>query len=206
MEITQEKIDLISKIIKSNRKFSGNEDLFDDFLNETCQRSLSIVNAIDNDVTLESYLRKVVSTSIIRVLKDSGRLRRTKDGFTPSQEVSLESVTPQEIVTSAPLPASNSLEDLVDYGHIKIAYTDAKIPFDPEANALHNEIINFIADTLEQINEEEPEKQYMDLFIMRYDKALTQKQMAEELGISQSEVCKRIYNLLDKVKSVLDEQ
>ena len=33
MDLTQDKIDLIGKIIKNDRKYSNNEDLFDDFFN-----------------------------------------------------------------------------------------------------------------------------------------------------------------------------
>ena len=87
MEIAQEKIDLISKIIKNDRKFSNNEDLFDDFLNETCKRSIAIIDTIDTQATLETYLRRIVTTSIINVLKDSGRLHRTREGYLPTQEL-----------------------------------------------------------------------------------------------------------------------
>lgn len=72
MEITQDKIDLISKLVKNDRKYQGNEDLYEDFLNEACHRSVAIINAIDNETTLTAYLRKIVTTSIINVLKDSG--------------------------------------------------------------------------------------------------------------------------------------
>ena len=203
MEIAQEKIDLISKIIKSNKKYSDNEDLYDDFLNETCRRSLSIINAIDNEAMLESYLYKVANTSIVSVLKDSGRLRRSKSGYMSTDEVSLEATMPIDDVTDFEIsePVSG-----IDYSSYIINYGDRDIPFTPETNALHNEVINFVADTIENINEQEPEQRFMDIFIMRYDKCLTQKQMAQELGISQSEVSKRIYALLEKVKIILDEQ
>lgn len=203
VEITQEKIDLISKIIRNDRKFQNNEDLFDDFLNETCRRSVSIVGVIENPATLEAYLRKVVSTSIINVLKDSGRLRRSKTGYMSTTEVPLETVAPvaplTEPPTEEPLP-------LFDVGSFTPGYENISIPLNPEDNAIHNEVVNFIADTLERINEEEPEERFMDIFILRYDKCLTQREMAEELGISQSEVSKRIYSLIEKVKNVLDEQ
>ena len=55
MELTQDKIDLISKVIKNDRKYPNNEDLYDDFFNETCKRSVSILDAIDNESTLETY-------------------------------------------------------------------------------------------------------------------------------------------------------
>ena len=204
VEITQEKIDLISKIIKNDRKFQNNEDLFDDFLNETCRRSVSIINSIDSGSTLEAYLRKIVSTSIINVLKDSGRLRRSKSGYTPVTEVPIETVAPVvEEITQAPtdLPVN-----LFNYTSFNPGYTDVNIPLNPEDNAIHNEVVNFIADTLERINEEEPDEKFMDIFILRYDKGLTQREMAQELGISQSEVSKRIYALIERVKNVLDEQ
>ena len=47
MELAQEKIDLISRIIKGDRKYPNNEDLYEDFFNETYKRSVSIINAID---------------------------------------------------------------------------------------------------------------------------------------------------------------
>lgn len=58
MELAQDKIDLIEKIIKNDRKFANNEDLFDDFFNETCKRSLLIVKTVTSDATLEAYLKK----------------------------------------------------------------------------------------------------------------------------------------------------
>lgn len=203
VEITQEKIDLISKIIKNDKKFPNNEDLFEDFLNETCRRSVAIVDAIENQTTLEAYLRKVVTTSIISVLKDSGRLRRTKTGYMTTNELPLETVAPLAELTEAPTPEPLSF---FDFASFKAGYENIKIPLNPEDNAIHNEIVNFIADTLEKINEEEPDERFLDIFILRYDKCLTQREMAEELGISQSEVSKRIYGLIERVKKVLDEQ
>ena len=55
MELTQDKIDLISRIIKNDRKYPNNEDLYEDFFNETCKRSVAILNAIDTESTLEAY-------------------------------------------------------------------------------------------------------------------------------------------------------
>lgn len=203
VEITQEKIDLISKIIRNDRKFANNEDLFEDFLNETCRRSASIINAIENPSTLEAYLRKVVTTSIISVLKDSGRLRRSKTGYMTTTEVPLEMAAPVVEMTEAPTSAPLSL---ADYNSFVAGYDNISIPLNPEENAIHNEVVDFIADTLERINEEEPEEKFLDIFILRYDKCLTQREMAEQLGISQSEVSKRIYGLIERVKKVLDEQ
>ena len=49
MEITQEKIDLIAKIIKSDRKFANNEDLFDKYNKELCTKMKTAFSAAKND-------------------------------------------------------------------------------------------------------------------------------------------------------------
>lgn len=78
MELAQDKIDLIEKIIKSDRKFANNEDLYDDFFNETCKRSFLIVKTVSSDVTLEAYLRKIATTSFLNVLKSEGRIKKNQ--------------------------------------------------------------------------------------------------------------------------------
>ena len=113
MELAQDKIDLISRIIKNDRKYPNNEDLYDDFFNETCKRSVAILDAIDTESTLETYLRRVVTTSIINVLKDSGRLRRTRSGYMSTNEVTLDD------------------SPSVDYSDVVISYSDVKIPENP---------------------------------------------------------------------------
>ena len=186
MEIAQEKIDLISKIIKNDRKYPSNEDLYEDFFNETCKRSVAILDAIDAGATLETYLKRVVTTSIINVLKDSGRLRRTRSGYMSTKEVALEQ------------------DNMVDYSNIVISYSNVKIPESPEDIVIQKEILTFVANTIKSINKEYPDKSYLDIYSMRYDKGMTQKEIAQELGISQSEVSKRLYRLMEKVRSIIE--
>ena len=186
MELTQDKIDLISKIIKNDRKYSNNEDLYEDFFNETCKRSVAIINAVESEVTLEAYIKRVATTSIINVLKDSGRLRRVKSGYTSTKEVLIEP------------------EKTVDYSAISISYANIDIPRNPEEIIIQKELLSFVADTICKINEEYPEKSYLQIYTLRYDKGMTQKEISDELGISQSEVSKRLYKLMEKVKSIIE--
>ena len=183
MDLAQEKLDLIAKIIKSDRKFSNNEDLYEDFFNETCRRSLSIVNVVSSDVALEGYLRKIATTSILNVLKDSGRLRRTKSGFTSTDTISIEDTV-----------ASN------DYSTVKISYKTFSIEESPEDIIVRKDTLKQIALTVLSADKAEPEKQYLQIYKLRYDKGMTQKEISEELGLSQSEVSKRLFKLTQKVK------
>ena len=185
MELAQDKIDLIEKIIKNDRKFANNEDLYDDFFNETCKRSLVIVKTITSDATLEAYLRKIATTSILNVLKDSGRLRRSRNGFMPTHEVSLEMAA-----------GSPSL----DYSDVKIVYDTADIADSPEDLVLQKEVVTRVISALDKINEAEPDKQFLNIYKLRYENGMTQKEIAEELNLSQSEVSKRLFKLMEKVK------
>ena len=189
MELAQDKIDLIEKVIKNNRKFANNEDLYDDFFNETCKRSLLIVKTVTSDDTLEAYLRKIATTSILNVLKNEGRLRRTKSGYMSTH------VQPLETVESSGLP---------DYSQIKISYEPIAIQDTPEDVAVKKEILQIIVDSVFEVDEQEPEKRYAKLYDLRYEKGMTQKEIAEELSISQSEVSKRLFKLMEKVKQTFN--
>ena len=122
MELAQEKIDLISRIIKGDRKYPNNEDLYEDFFNETYKRSVSIINAIDSEVTLEAYMRRIVNTAIVSVLKDSGRLRRTRAGYMSTKEVPVE--TPE-----------------MDFSGVSVSYSSIKIPESPEEIVIQKEVL-----------------------------------------------------------------
>lgn len=184
MELAQDKIDLIEKIIRSDRKFVNNEDLYDDFFNETCKRSFLIVKTVSSEITLEAYLKKIATTSILNVLKNEGRLRRAKSGYMSVKEVPLETST----------------SDAVDYSKIHIAYEPVAIQDTPEDIVIKKDILQTIVDSVCEIDEINPEKKYFQLYHMRYEKGLTQQEISAELGISQGEVCKRLFKLMDEVK------
>jgi len=185
VELAQDKINLIEKLIKTNRKFVNNEDLYDDFFNETCKRSLPIISMISSDATLEVYLKKVATTSILNVLKNSGRLRRTHESYVAVKEVSLN---------DNPKSYSNT------YAEIKIEYEPVNFEDGPEDLAIKNEALRLVIDSLHKINDEDPEKQYLELYTLRYKEGMTQIEIAEEMGLSQSEVSKRLFKLMQKIR------
>ena len=190
MELAQDKIELIEKLIRSNRKFVNNEDLYDDFFNEACKRSLPIISTISSDATLEVYLKKIATTSILNVLKDSGRIRRTHANFVPTREVSLE---------EAPSPSySNTFAD------IKISYEPVDFDNGPEDVAIKNEVLSMVINSIDKINQADPDKKYLDLYKLRYIEGMTQSEIANTLNLSQSEVSKRLFKLMQNVKDSLN--
>ena len=163
--------------------------MFDDFFNETCKRSLLIVKTVTSDATLEAYLKKIATTSILNVLKNEGRLRRTRTGYMSTKELPLETV---------------SQSSLPDYSKMEISYEPIAIQDTPEDVAVKKEILQIIVDSVFEVDELEPDKQYARLYDLRYEKGLTQKEIAEELSISQSEVSKRLFKLMEKVKQTFN--
>ncbi len=189
MELAQDKIDLIEKIIKNDRKFVNNEDLYDDFFNETCKRSLLIVKTVTSDVTLEAYLKKIATTSILNVLKNEGRLRRSRSGYMSTNNVPLDSIV------------ENSL---TDYSKVQVIYEPVSIQDTPEDFAIKKEILQRIVDIVYEIDKNSPDKNYLEIYNLRYEKGMTQNEIADNINLSQSEVSKRLFKLMDSVKKALN--
>ncbi len=174
MELTQDKLDLIEKIIKNDRKFSDNEDLYEDFFNETCQRSMAVIKAISSDASLEAYLRKIATTSIINVLKASGRIKRLGSSYQPIH-------------------------------YPDISYDNFATDETPEEELIKKDTYKQILNLILEADREDPEKNYLQIYKLRYDKGMTQKEISSEIGLSQSEISKRLFKLTEKVKKSLDD-
>lgn len=188
-ELTQDKQELIARIIKNDKKFVNNEDLYEDFFNETFKRCFLIAKNVNSENTLNPYIKQVASTAILVVLKDSGRLRRTKSGYVSTPAVPLETVAHDETV---------------DYSNVIIKYDVAAPDNTPEDILIKNETLRHIVDNLYKINDKEPEKEYLHLYKLRYEEGMTQKEIAENMNISQSEVSKRLFKLLEKIKQTFN--
>lgn len=190
MELEKDKVELIKKIITSDKKYTDNEDLFDDFFNETYKRSFLIMKTVKNDASLEFYLRKIVTTSIINVLKDSGRVQRTSEGFIPAKEESLD-----EVIRTT----------YNKYSNINVNYDIVDLRDGPEEIVIKKDLLRNLVDTVAIASTVNPAKQYMELYQMRYVKGLKQKQIAQELNLSQGEVSKRLMELMEEVKKSFDK-
>ncbi len=63
---------IIENLIKNHKKFQGCEAILDDIINDVFAHSEVIINSVSNDSVVNSYLEKVVSTSVITVPKKLG--------------------------------------------------------------------------------------------------------------------------------------
>ena len=181
-QLAEDKLELIAKIVRNDRKFSGNEDLYEDFFNETCKRSFLIARSVKSEATLATYVRRIASTAIINVLKDSGRLRRTREGYVPTCEEPLEKPVTE------------------DFSQVVVRYEPVDNADTPEDVVIKQEILRHLMDALCKVEQAEPQKKFLQLFKLRYDEGMTQREIAQTLSISQSEVSKRLFRLMEKIK------
>ena len=69
MDKSNKYFSLIEKLVKNHRKFQGYEAILDEIVDDVYAHAESVINSIDNESVIQTYLQKVVSTSIITVPK-----------------------------------------------------------------------------------------------------------------------------------------
>ncbi len=191
MLLEKEQRSLIEKFVKSNKNFQGNEDLLEDFCSEAFQKSYMIFNSSSNVQRIESYVSKVVNTSIISVLKDSGRIRRTKEGYIPTKEIKVPDFA-QEPITKPQIAGS---EFVLDFPDPKESTEEILITKD---------CLERIADAVCIIHKEVPNQEYLQIFMARYINGMKQSEIAKELNLSQSEISKRLLQLSKLISNFLE--
>ena len=195
---------LIEKFVRSNIKFNGNEDLLEDFCNEAFQKSYIVFNSSSSIQKIESYVQKVVNTSIISVLKDSGRLKRNSAGrYERHRELPLEEERFQLPEVEEPVQ-----ETVVYTEPSSKKYTydieDPKIGI--EDKLIRKELLQKIADAVCVVHSDNPGKCYLEIYQARYIRGMKQREISSLLNISQSEVSKRLLELSKLIKFRIDTQ
>lgn len=193
---------LIEKFVRSNIKFNGNEDLLEDFCNEAFQKSYIVFNSSSSIQKIESYVQKVVNTSIISVLKDSGRLKRNSAGrYERHRELPLEEERFQLPEVEEPVQ-----ETVVYTEPSSKKYTydieDPKIGI--EDKLIRKELLQKIADAVCVVHSDNPGKCYLEIYQARYIRGMKQREISALLNISQSEVSKRLLELSKLIKFRID--
>ena len=192
MLLVEEQRSLIEKIVKTNKNYKGNEDLFEDFCSEAFQKSYLIFNSSSNIQKIENYVSKVVHTSVLSVLKNSGRIRRAKEGYVPTKEIQV--------------PDFSSVEPAIQQ---KILGSEFILDFpDPKESAeeilITKDCLQKIADAVCIIHKEIPSQLFLDIFYLRYVKNMKQSEISKTLNLSQGEVSKRLMQLSKLISNFLD--
>ncbi len=196
MDTINEQRELIEKLVKSNNKFKGNEDLIEDFCSETYKRSYSLFDNVKIK-EIESYIAKVANTAILTVLKQNGRVRRRDNKYVSTHEVLVNPVPAK--VQEEPEVVVKTPEPVVTYEPFVYDIADPRDSF--EEKVVRKDLLQKIVDIVLIAQKENPSKEFLKIFYLRYIKEFKQKEIAREVNISQSEVSKRLIEILKIVKS-----
>lgn len=215
MELSSAQRHLIEKIIKSNPKFIGNEDLLEEFIAETYKRSYLLLDSITNTANLETYLDKVVSTSIQSVLKGYGRMKRQVEGFAkkeepePAKEILFEGVLPPTKNKKQPLQDNNADAAVpsVQPQNREATEEEYRGVCDPKENIEYSiaekAVIQKITNIIYELDSKYPSKEFFKIFYYRYVRGFKQSRIAQEMKLSQGGVSKRMVEMVKLVKERL---
>ena len=227
MELVKDYKTLIEKLVKSNPKYSGNEDLLEDFCSETYQKSYLILQSVSDENSLNSYLKKVVSSAIMDVLRNNGRVVRSTKGYKSIKEIPISPESKTDHDASTDEISDVIPENTQDVESVKLAEPEVydnstrhlavNVPpslsldlaniKDPkesiEEQIIRKDIIENIISMVKQIDAEQPQEMYLKIFYMRYFLNKKQRDIAQETGISQSETSKRLVKLSRLIKEKL---
>lgn len=192
MDTINEQRELIEKLVRSNNKFQGNEDLLEDFCSETFKRSYSLFDNV-NIKDIENYVAKVANTAILTVLKQNGRVRRRENKYVSTHEILINPMPAKLPVQEQAKPAP-VLDEPVIYD-----IADPRDSF--EEKIVRKDLLQKIVDIVLVAQKNNPQKEYLKIFYLRYVKELKQKEIALEVNLSQAEISKRLVEILKIVKS-----
>lgn len=196
MNTLQEQRTTIERLVRLNNKYIGNEDLFEDFCSEAYKRSYTLFD--NNEIkNFESYLAKVVNTSILTVLRTSGRIRRHSNKYVSTNEILMDP-TPAKQFLQENVPA---VENVVIQEQPVYLYnvTDPKNDF--EEKIVRKDLLQKVVDIVLIAHRNNPNKEYLRIFFLRYVKEKKQREISEITNLSQSEISKRLLEIAEIVKS-----
>lgn len=176
--ITPENQKIIENLICKTSYYKQNEEFFDEFLNEILTRLEPSLEILKNQLPPQTYLEKVVKKGILSILKKHERLiKPSSSQKEPDWNVlSFDINKKGEISFNISYPISNR-----------------------EDKNIIAEQLKLLIKNLEKINENEPEKQFLKIFELRYNKSLKIEEIAKNLGLSVDTVSKRIKEMLLKL-------
>lgn len=166
--VTQEK-DII-KYIKKDKRYFGNEDLTDKFLDEIKKSERrAAINLLSEELP-QDYKERFVSSCIIKVLKRNERL--FKRGNSVKNQKKYKPVS-YDIMNYAPINEKREILHSVKLRVVKI---------------------------LKDIEKDYPDKNYGEIYALRYIENKNLREISTILAKPEEEIAKDIFSMVEEVK------
>ena len=160
----------IIKYIKRDKRYSGNEDLTDKFLNEIKKSEKRAKINILSEELPQDYKERFISSCIIKVLKRNNRL--LKRGNCVKNQKKYKPVN-YDIMNYTPINEKREILQSVKLRAVKI---------------------------LKDIEKEYPEKNYGEIYALRYIENKNLSEISTILATPEEEISKDIFSLIEEVK------
>lgn len=213
MNINSEQRELIEGLIKQNQRFKGHEDMLDLICAEVYKKSYLLLDSVSNIESLKKYLVRVVDNTVLSLIKrsnssfgskkivslDSVKVNHNKksnkiekqdvnieeendnieDDIEPQVQEDIKEVREVNQPTEEIIEQSNPYEGLIDPLEI--------FPKEPTSDLQAKRII----DAIVKLDEQEPNKKYLEIFNLKYVQKIHQSKIAHSLKLSQADLSKR---------------
>lgn len=202
----QQKV-LIESIIKQNPKYIGNENLLEQFCAEVYKKSYLLLDSVSNMDSLKNYLTKVVDTSINSIVKSNiSQITLNKESQQQEKELPENNFNTELSQRKEP-KLQNNTKDIISISKknqslkIKNPYKDLIDPLElVQEKPINPVLAQNIVDAIIKLNNKEPNKKILDIFIMRYSQNLPQETIAKNLKISPADLSKRFCEIVKLVR------
>ncbi len=182
--------ELIEKIIKQSPGFKSNHDLFEEMMEESVKRLESFFKDTNDISSSEVYVKKIISSVIIDVIKNGETLREEK---------------------------KKKIKELFDFNETSIKYDlnengeilynlELTVPEKPPEIDISEEKINTLKKTIKKMDEENPEKEIKRIFELRFLKAADYKKIAKNLKLQEKDVLKTLLEIFKQIDLSLEYQ
>ena len=175
MEKTNKYYGVIEDLVKQNRKYQGLEPILDDIIDDVYSHSEVIINSINNDSVIQSYLAKVVSTSVITVPKRLGFQQEVQRKTVDAQQVLENVVHKQEKAVNTVLvdkminniafddkEEEPSLEESLSLGELEVSEPQTPVTTLETASETVNENKDLLISNDDKLEIEAPELDAQD--------------------------------------------
>ncbi len=186
MSIVKEKqVELIKQVVLSSDYYEGNEDLLYEFCQEVYGKSYLLFKTVSNHEYLKGYLRKIATTSIIKILKQKNRLKRNPSSYMTVKEPAVDSNSAANDVKA--LPARN--KHVYDVYKIEDPYEE---DFEPSFADSDIKKVLYLVQVIDSAN---PSQNYLALFKSRYIDNKSNSEIAQKLNLPENIVLQRLLEL-----------
>ncbi|HSA06942.1 MAG TPA: hypothetical protein P5556_07160 [Candidatus Gastranaerophilales bacterium] len=189
MKNNQENKKLIETIIRQSPGFRANKDLFDEIMEESVKKVDSFLEKSSSESVSEIYLKKIISSVIIDIIKKAEKIREEKNKQPQKEPVVENQEVPIKYLTD-------------EQG--KIIY-DVEIKQTVKTNEINisEEKINVLKAKIKKLDKEAPSKEYKRIFELRFLRQMNYKEISKKLELPENEILITLQELFKELNLIL---